>query len=199
MSYDECLLGPFRLHGVKQCIVSSFPMIFSNYKDKLRTKQSNNNCPFMSLSTSLWTIPALTRPSYPASLLSAVNSQNHSVGNALSTREMMTNPTFHLCHSEGLQKTSLPASNSVTSRMTFYKSNSSFPGCLWIKLRDVTNVNENGARDGLYGQGEMLLESEAVIRYSALFMMPCGNVGWLGITHEREARNSFIPKCWQLV
>lgn len=54
-------------------------------------------------------------------------------------------------------------------------------------------MNENGAKDGLYDQGEMLLESVAVIGYLALLMMPCGNVGWLGTTHEREARSSLLP------
>lgn len=37
-------------------------------------------------------------------------------------------------------------------------------------------MNENGARDGFYGR-EMLLESEAVISYSAPLTMLCRNVG----------------------
>lgn len=178
ISYAECLLGPFFLPGVEQCIVSSFPLAFSLPQIKLKLNKIITAL-FMSPRTSLWTTPALTRPSCPASLLSAVNSQNHSVGNVLSTQKMMTSPACHPWHSESLPKTSLHANNSVTSRTTFYKSKAAFPGCLWFSWEMVQTWKKMGPVMGTVAKRRCFSEPEVASSYSSPLVMPVGMWVWV--------------------
>ena len=81
---------------------------------------------FLFYRVSLWTTSALNRLFYLANSLHAVNCQNHFEENALSTRKMTTNLISHPCPVAGLQRISLYANNSLTSKISSYKGNKAF-------------------------------------------------------------------------